>query len=82
MRPLKQDLSIYRKFDFERQPVGVAFLSEKPEGITPLDKTLSFCEMVKEAQERDAPFYMSKENEDCFGAVILGMMEPIILNIK
>jgi len=52
MKPLKQDLSIYSKFNFERQPVGVKFLSTRPEGIEQLDKTLSFCEMLKEAQER------------------------------
>jgi len=52
MKPLKQDLPIYSKFNFERQPVGVKFLSTRPEGIEQLDKALSFCEMLKEAQER------------------------------
>jgi len=34
--------------------------------------------MFKEAQESDAPFYFSKENENCVGKVVLGMeeMEP------
>ena len=73
MRPLKQDLSIYSKFDFEKQPVGVKFLPTKPEGIEQLDKTLSFCEMVKEAQEKGTPFYFAKENESCFGKALLGM---------
>ena len=73
MRPLKQDLSIYRKFDFEKQPVGVKFLPTRPEGIEQLDKSLSFCEMLKEAQERGTPFYISKDNETCFGKALLGM---------
>jgi len=73
MRPLIQDLSIYDRFHFERQPVGVKFLFHKPEKIEQLDKSLSFCEMIKEAQERETPFYMTKDNEDCFGTLVLGM---------
>ncbi len=73
MQPLKQDLSIYSKFDFEKQPVGVKFLPTRPGGIEQLDKTLSFCEMAKEAQERGTPFYFAKENESCFGKALLGM---------
>ena len=74
MRPLQTDLSIYRKFNFERPPVGVKFLFHKPEGIEPLGKTLGLCEMLKEAQLRGEPFYFTKENEDCFGKAFLGMM--------
>jgi uncharacterized protein (DUF169 family) len=75
MKSLKSDLSIYKKFNFEKPPVGVKFLLSKPEGITQIDKTLPFCEMLKEAQQRITPFYFSKENENCVGKVILGMEE-------
>ncbi len=75
MRPLQTDLSIFNKFKFEKPPVGVKFLYFKPEGIPRLDKSLAFCEMVKEAQQRRAPFYFAKENENCFGKVPLGMQE-------
>jgi uncharacterized protein (DUF169 family) len=75
MSPLKQDLSIYHKFNFEKPPVGVKFLPTRPEGIEQLDKTLSYCEMIKEAQERGTPFYFAKENESCFGKALLGMEE-------
>ncbi len=76
MRPLKTDLSIYGKFDFERPPVGVKFLFKRPEGIDQLemDKSLAFCERIKEAQQRGAPFYINKENiEECVGKFLLGM---------
>ncbi|MBN1176332.1 MAG: DUF169 domain-containing protein [Dehalococcoidales bacterium] len=75
MRPLKQDLSVYQKFNFEKQPVGVKFLPTRPEGIEQLDKSLSYCEMLKEAQDRGTPFYFAKENETCFGKALLGMEE-------
>lgn len=77
MRPLQTDLSIYKKFDFEKPPVGVKFLFNKPEGIERLDKTLGLCEMLKEAQQRRTPFYFDKENEDCVGKMPLGMMDTL-----
>jgi uncharacterized protein (DUF169 family) len=73
MRPLQTDLSIYNKFNFEKPPVAVRFLPTRPEGIEQLDKEISFCEMIKEAQQRETPFYFAKENESCLGTVILGM---------
>ena len=74
MRPIQTDLSIYRKFNFEKPPVGVNYLFHKPEGIEQLDKSLALCEMLKEAHQRGAPFYFTKENESCFGKRFLGMM--------
>jgi uncharacterized protein (DUF169 family) len=73
MKPLTQDLSIFNKFNFERPPVGVKFLFNKPEGIEQLDKSMAICEMIREAQQRETPFYFTKENEDCFGKIVLGM---------
>jgi len=73
MRTLQTDLSIYSKFNFEKPPVGVKFLFFKPEGIEQLDKAISFCEMLKEAQQRETPFYFAKENETCLGKAVLGM---------
>jgi uncharacterized protein (DUF169 family) len=75
MRPLQTDLSIFNRFKFEKPPVGVKFLYFRPKGIRQLDKSLAFCEMIKEAQQRGSPFYFAKENEDCFGKVPLGMEE-------
>jgi len=75
MRPLTQDLSIYNKFNFEKPPVGVKFLLTRPEGVEQLDKSLAICEMIKEAQQRGTPFYITKDNEDCFGKSALGMEE-------
>jgi len=79
MKPLQTDLSIYEKFNFENPPVGVKFLPGRPEGIEQLDKSMALCEMVNEAQQRGTPFYIDKDNEDCAGAMILGMVEPMPL---
>ena len=70
-----RDYSILDKLDLERKPVGVKFLSVKPEGIQRIDKRLSFCEMFKEAQT-SAPFYVQKEDLKCIEPFILGMEDP------
>jgi len=68
------DLSIFKKFKFERPPVGIKFLLNKPKGINKLDKGLAFCEMLGEAQ-KSPPFYATEDNFICMGPVVLGMKE-------
>ena len=72
----KLGLSIFEKFDFDYQPVGVKFSLVKPEGIKHFERTVAFCEMLKVAQEEE-PFYASIENHECAaGPILLGMKEP------
>jgi len=74
MSPIREDMSIFNKFDFERKPVGVKFLSTKPDGLEKLDKILDFCEMLVEAQN-GSPFYVAKDNFTCVGPLLLGMVD-------
>ena len=74
MSSIQEELSIFNKFNFDRPPVGVKFLPNKPEVLKRLDKILDFCEMLPEAQEGKA-FYVTKENFTCVGPLILGMIE-------
>jgi uncharacterized protein (DUF169 family) len=76
MKSLQTDLSVYKKFNFERPPVGVKFLAARPEGMEQLDKQMALCEMMNEANLRGKAFYIDKDNEDCAGAMILGMAAP------
>jgi len=76
MKPLQTDLSIYKKFNFENPSVGVKFFPGRPEGMEQLQKNMALCEMIKEAQQRGTPFYITKDNEECAGAMMLGMVEP------
>src|SRR4030042_2248781 len=71
MNSKKLAYSIFEKFKFERQPVGVKYSMEKPEGIPPTDKELALCEAFKEAQTIE-PFYISKVQ--C-GEQVLGQVE-------
>ena len=74
MSPIHRNLSIFNKFNFKRRPVGVKFLLTKPDGIKKLGKNLAFCEMLREAQD-GSPFYVVKENFECVGPILLGMVE-------
>jgi len=75
MKSIQEKYSIFDRFDFERKPVGIKYLLNKPDGIEKLDKSLTFCQMFKEAQNR-RPFYAVKENFTCGGPLLLGMVEP------
>jgi uncharacterized protein (DUF169 family) len=78
MSPIPKDLAILEKFNFERKPVGVKFLSTRPRGLKKPDKLLDFCEMLVEAQQGKA-FYVTSDDFTCIGPLLLGMIaeEPI-----
>jgi len=71
----RRNLSIFNKLGLEKPAVGVKFLAKRPGGIPQLDKAMALCAMIKEAQERGAPFYVTKENEDCVGVVPMGWVD-------
>ena len=75
MSSIQRDLSIFNKFNFERKPIGVKYLLTKPDRIAKLNKKLALCEMLKEAQA-GSPFYAEKEDFECVGPFLLGMVEP------
>jgi uncharacterized protein (DUF169 family) len=81
LKPLQSDLSAFSRLGLERPPIGVKYLFFRPDGMAQLSlaKDLSLCEMLKEAQFAEKPFYFGKDNnETCVGKILLGMtdMEP------
>ncbi len=75
MQSTPRDYSIFNKFNFERKPVRIKFLLNKPDGIKKLDTGHAFCEMFRKAQE-SGPFYATKDNFTCMGSRLLGMKDP------
>ncbi len=71
---LERDLSVFGRLGLERQPVGVKFLYACPEGIPRLDGKLALCEMIVEA-ENGTVFYADRDNHECVGPLILGMVD-------
>jgi uncharacterized protein (DUF169 family) len=71
----KKDLAILDKFDFDVQPVGVKFLVKRPDLVERLDENMTFCEMLKRAQEGNA-FFADAENHTCeAGLYVLGQAD-------
>jgi uncharacterized protein (DUF169 family) len=77
----KRDFAVLDKFDFDVQPVGVKFLSRRPDMVERLGEKMAFCEMLKKAQEGNA-FFADAENHTCeAGLYVLGQAdspEPFI----
>ena len=72
MTSLQQDLVILEKFNFDIKPVAVSFLIRPPDGVARLEAKMTFCQMIKRAQE-GPPFYADSENHACeVGPFILG----------
>jgi uncharacterized protein (DUF169 family) len=71
----KKDFAILDKFEFDVQPVGVKFLTKRPDGIQRLEGNTALCEMLKKAQEGNA-FYADKESHTCeAGSYVLGQVD-------
>ena len=71
--PLKRDYSIFKKFNFEREPVAVNYCFYKPDWAKKLDKPAGLCEMPKVCNEKKEAFYITAEEEDCVGKKFLNL---------
>jgi uncharacterized protein (DUF169 family) len=68
-------MDILGRLNLEIKPVAVRFLIRRPDGIDRLEKNMSFCEMLKEAQGGNS-FYADADNHTCeAGAYILGIKD-------
>ena len=74
MQSKLRDYSIFEKFKFERKPVGIKFLLNKPEELEQTDKIMPACRMFMEAQNSQQ-FYATKDNFSCVDRLVLGMMD-------
>ncbi len=75
MNQTRWDYSVFDKFNFERKPVGIKFLLNRPEGLEQTDKIMPICRLFTEAQTGQ-PFYATKDNFSCVDRLILGMIDP------
>ena len=61
------------KLELEFSPVALKYLYAKPQGVKRYDGVGAFCQIVHAASLADEPFYIDKDNENCFGRIALGM---------
>jgi uncharacterized protein (DUF169 family) len=73
---LKQkEKRLFAKLKMEWEPVALKYCYSKPENIEVCDEVLSFCQFAKKAQVEKKVFYVDKEHDNCFGKMVLGMIE-------
>ena len=66
---------LFGKLELDYCPVAIKFCATRPQGLEHNQETKSLCQFVKEAQTTGRKFYITKENENCVGKMVLGM-EP------
>jgi len=67
----KKDL--IAKLELENSPVAVKYVYAKPQDMVQFEGSKAFCEIVYHASKSDHAFYIDASNENCFGAVALGL---------
>jgi len=71
----QKHIAILDQFNFDIPPVGVKFLSKRPEMVARLDENMALCEMLKKAQE-GAAFFADRQNHTCeAGLYVLGQTD-------
>ncbi len=65
---------LFAKLDMEFPAVAIKYHYSQPEGVEHTDKSLSFCQYVKEAQVTGKKFFITKEDDNCFGKMVVGMV--------
>lgn len=66
---------LFAKLECEYAPVAVKFSFDEPEGVERSSKTMAFCSFVREAQVSNSKFYVTADNDDCVGKMVLGMVD-------
>ncbi len=65
---------LFKKLELNIPAVAIKYLPVKPEKVKQTDKKLAFCQFVKECQDSGEQFYITKENDSCYGQISLGMI--------
>ena len=67
---------LFGKLELPYPAVAVKYYHNCPEDVEHVDETLSFCQFIKKSQDTGKKFYVAKEDDNCYGKVVLGM-EPV-----
>ena len=71
----QQQKEMFAKLNMPYEAVAVKFLRNRPAGYEPAEGKGLFCAFLKRAQEEHRAFYITVDNEDCMGKVVMGMKE-------
>lgn len=66
---------LFKKLELPYPAVALKFCYSQPENVDRVDETLSFCQFIKKAQDTGKMFYTTKDDDNCFGKMVLGMIQ-------
>ena len=70
----KEAKALFAKLELPYSAVAVKYCFNEPTDYEKTDENLSFCQFARLAQDTGRTFYISKENDNCMGKKILGMV--------
>lgn len=66
---------LFEKLQLPYPAVALRYHACRPRDVKPYEgEKLAFCQYVKYAQDHPGTFYISKENDDCYGKMAMGMI--------
>lgn len=65
---------LFEKLALPYPAVAIKYCYSQPEGVERVDEQLSFCQFVKKAQDTGKKFFVTKDDDNCFGKMVLGMV--------
>ena len=69
----EKERNIFEKLELEYPAIAIKFCCNKPLGFEQVDGKYALCTFLEKAQKENKAFYISVENEDCMGKMVLGM---------
>lgn len=69
----KKQQELFEKLELDFPAVAVKFCRNRPLGFEQEEEKKPLCAFLAMAQKENRAFYISIENEDCMGKVVLGM---------
>lgn len=70
----RESKNAFARLGCEYPGVAIKFCYAKPEGVEKAEEVMSFCQFVKLCQDTGKTFCISKDNDNCFGKMVLGMI--------
>ncbi len=71
----KRAKELFDKLELPYPAVAIRYHACRPEGVPRYEgKALAFCQYVKYAQDHEGTFCITKENDECYGKMVLGMI--------
>lgn len=67
--------ALLEKLELPYPAIAIQFCFERPEVPHYAGETLAYCQYVKHAQDTGADFYITAEDDACYGKMVLGMID-------